>query len=370
MHKKNAGLLLFALSLLLLTACNQDQNILERVGYIRTGGIDPAEEGKIRLTINVPLTINEGSNTKRLTETLTTVATGSKEARNELSRKSSRKLVSGQLRTLLFNTELAKKGLNPYLDTLFRDPSISKRIEIVLTEGSTQEIITSQYPGHPGVSQYIDQLLRKEFDMQNTPRILLHHFFRDYYDDGKDPTATMLVKKGNELELDGIALFRKDKYVGKLEKDDIFYFTILKQEQKKGEFTLNTDRPELKSITFSAIKSKRKIKIKKNEEGKYIADIGIRVEGGVLEYIGNLNLTKSDRKKLEDLISEHMTKRAELVLKKLRQHRSDPIGLGQYVRNKMTYSAWKDTDWSEMYANMEIRVHSRFLMKNFGNLYN
>ncbi|MCA1296497.1 Ger(x)C family spore germination protein [Paenibacillus sp. alder61] len=368
MHKRTAGLFVLALTLL-LTGCNQDQNILERIGYIRIGAFDPAEGQDIRLTINVPLTINEGQNTKRLTEVLTVEARGSKEARNMMQNQSSRKLVSGQLRTILFNMELAARGLTPYLDTLIRDPSISKRTEIVVAEGSAQEMISKKYPGHPGADQYIDQLLRKEFEMQHVPHILLHQFIRDYYDDGKDPMAPLLSPKDASLELSGIALFHYDKYAGKVERAEFPYFTMLYQNQNKGEFTINTDDPSLKSITFSAIKSKRKIKVKKIREGKYAADINIRIEGGVLEYIGNLDLTKPDRKKLEGLIGEYVTKRTERILAKLQRIGADPVGIGQYVRNKMTYSAWKESDWNDLYANMEFHVHTRFIIKNFGNRY-
>lgn len=368
MHKRTAGLFVLALTLL-LTGCNQDQNILERIGYIRIGAFDPAEGQDIRLTINVPLTINEGQNTKRLTEVLTVEARGSKEARNMMQNQSSRKLVSGQLRTILFNMELAAQGLTPYLDTLIRDPSISKRTEMVVAEGSAQEMISKEYPGHPGADQYIDQLLRKEFEMQHVPHILLHQFIRDYYDDGKDPMAPLLSQQGASLALSGIALFQNDKYAGKIERAEFPYFTMLYQNQSKGEFTINTNDPALKSITFSAIQSKRKIKIKKVREGKYAADIGIRIDGGVLEYIGNLNLTQSDRKKLEGLIGEYVTKRTEQILAKLQRSGADPVGIGQYVRNKMTYSAWKESDWNDLYANMEFRVHTRFIIKNFGNRY-
>lgn len=368
MHKRAFGLLPLAM-ILLLAGCNQDQNILERIGYIRIGAFDPAEGEKIRLTINVPLTINEGQNARRLTEVLTTEARGSKEARNMLQNQSSRKLVSGQLRTILFNRELAVKGLTPYLDTLIRDPSISKRAEMVIADGSAQEMISKDYSGHPGADRYIDQLLRKEFEMQHVPHILLHQFIRDYYDDGKDPMAPLLSPKDASLELSGIALFHYDKYAGKVERAEFPYFTMLYQNQNKGEFTINTDDPSLKSITFSAIKSKRKIKVKKIREGKYAADINIWIEGGVLEYIGNLDLTKSDRKKLERLIGEYVTKRTEQILAKLQRYRTDPVGIGQHVRNSMAYSVWKESDWSDLYANMEFRVHTRFIIKNFGNRY-
>ncbi|RCX20584.1 spore germination protein [Fontibacillus phaseoli] len=361
--------LLSAVCLLLLTSCSQDQHILERIGYIRTAGYDLQEGGKLKITLSVPLIINEASQTFQTDEILTTVATSSKEARIKLSRKTSRNLVSGQLRTILFNTDLAKQGLHKHMDTLLRDPSISKLTELVIVDGSAHEIMTSKYSGHPRTAQYIDRLLKKEFNMETTPRILLHEFFRDYYDDGKDPIATMLRKSGNDLELNGIALFRNDKYITKLPPEDIFYFSIMYQNQGRGEFTVVTERPEMKSITFTAINSRKKIKIKKNQNGKYVANIGLKIEGGVLEYIGNLDLSTSDKNKLEGIMSEYISQQAKRIVGKLQHNRTDSLGIGQHVRNKMSYKAWKDTDWEDIYANMDIQVHAKFMIKNFGNFY-
>ncbi|MEK5479362.1 Ger(x)C family spore germination protein [Paenibacillus sp. FSL R5-0407] len=368
---KRAGILISSICLLLLTtSCSQDQHILERVGYVRTVGFDREDENRVRVTLSIPLILTEANQTRFTDEILTATAKSGKEARITLSRKTSRKLLSGQIRTIMYNTNIARQGLREFMDTLQRDPTISKRTELVIVDESVHDLLSRTYKGHLRTGQYIDRLLKKEFDMQTIPRILLHEFFRDYYDDGKDPIANMIRKSGEDLEYAGVALFHDDKYMGKLTPDEVFYFSIMYHDHGKGEFTVTSDKPEMKSVTLDGINSRKKVKIRKNEEGNYIADIYIKFNGSVLEYVGDMNLTSSaDRSKLENLLNEHVVQQCEKVVKKLQKHRTDSIGIGQHVRNKMSYKAWMDSPWDEMYAKMEIRVHAKSKIRNFGNYY-
>ncbi|MEF2967638.1 Ger(x)C family spore germination protein [Paenibacillus sp. M1] len=366
---KKTMLLGAAAACLLLAGCSQDQHILERIGYIRTVGYDAAEAGKVQITLSIPLVVNEANQSRSSDEVLTGEAYSSKEARNNLSRRISRNLVSGQARTILFSDRVAKGGLRRYMDTLMRDASISKRTEMVIVEGSAHEIISGDYPEHPRTAQYIDRLIKKEFKTQATPNIMLHQFLRDYYDDGKDPIATMLRQRGKDLEISGIALFQEDKYENKLEPKDIFYFSLMYGNLSKGETTLVVGIPEVESVTLNAINSKKKVRISRSADGKYRADIYIKLEGGLIEYNGNLKLSTSDRIKLEETLSGFISRQGQRVVKQLQQHRTDNLGIGQYVRNKMGYKAWKDAHWDDIYANMDIQVHAKLLIKNFGNYY-
>lgn len=357
--------------MLLLTACAQDRYILEQIGYIRTAGYDAVQDSpnRVKLTFLVPLLLNPENRTSQKDEILTVVTGSGKEARNILSRRTSKKLVSGQLRTILISGELASQGLFKHLDTFLRDSTISKRAGLVIVEGSANEVISSDYPGHPPAGKYIDQLLTKEFELETTPRVLLHEFLRDFYEEGKDPIITILRKNGQDLESNGVALFQNDRFVGKVPPEELFYFSILYHDLEKGLFTVTSDMPELKSITFDAINSHKKIKIMQAENGKLRAEIRLSVDGGVREYIGNMKLSTPERKEVERMLGEYISKQANQVIRKLQQHRTDSIGIGQYARNKMGYKKWKETDWREMYANMEIEVKAKFLIKNFGSYY-
>lgn len=360
------------LALLFLTVssgCSNDKNILERTGYIRTVGFDAEKDNMIQVTVNIPIIIAEANETRRQEEIFSKVVRSSKEARILMSRRTSRKMVSGQINTILFNEELSQRGLWSHMDTLLRDFTISKRTEIAVVEGTARDIIETHLPGHSRTNQYIDRLLKKEFETQTIPHVLLHHFLRDYFDEGRDPITPVLKKSGNDLEVNGIALFKKDRMVGKLDAKDIFYFSIMFHDQDRGEFTLSLNRPELYSISFHAINNSTRHRVSKTPEGKYRADITINIHGGITEYVGNLKISTSERTELEQILSRHIEEECNRIVKRMQKLGVDSIGIGQHVRNKVSYKEWKAFYKDNYIQDMDIVVHTHFEVKNFGNFF-
>ncbi|MGG6314021.1 Ger(x)C family spore germination protein [Paenibacillus macerans] len=352
---------------LFIAGCSQDQRELEKIGYIEMEAMDTAPGDRLRVTISVPLVSQYAKNGKTTDELLSTVSDSPKDAKKELSLRTSRILASGQIRTLMFGEDLARKGLWRYMDTFYRDPSISPRVTIVIVEGDAGEVISQEYPRHTKTANYLNKLLQKEFAKQSYPRTKLHQFFRDYYDDGQDPIATMIHEQEKDLSISGIALFRNDRMITKLPWSDVFFFSLMYQNLTQGEFTITSDNPDMRSIAFRAVRNKRKIKVTKNKEGLYEADIYLKVEGGVEEYLGGLKLSTADRRKVEKMISERIVTEADRIVKIMQKNRVDSIGLGQYVRNQMSYAEWKRTAWHDMFRTMPVRIHCSFAMKHFGN---
>ncbi|MBU5671211.1 Ger(x)C family spore germination protein [Paenibacillus brevis] len=369
MHHRGRLCVLALFFLAIAAGCSSDRNILERVGYVRTVGFDAEKDNMIRVTVNIPLIIAEANETRQQEEIFSKVVRSSKEARILMSRRTSRKMVSGQINTILFNEELSRRGLWSHMDSLLRDFTISKRTEIAVVEESARDIIETHLPGHSRTNQYIDRMLKKEFETQTLPHVLLHHFCRDYFDEGRDPITPFLSKSGKDLEVSGIALFKKDRMVGKLSANDIFYFSIIYHDQDRGEFTLGLNRPELYSISFHAINNTTRKTISKTPDGRYRADIRINIHGGVTEYIGNLKMSTSERTELEHILSRHIEEECNRVVKKLQQLGVDSIGIGQYVRNKVSYQEWKAFYKDNYIQDMDIVVHTNFKVKNFGNFF-
>ncbi|MBW4840078.1 MAG: Ger(x)C family spore germination protein [Paenibacillaceae bacterium] len=362
-------LFLAAALCLLLAGCSQDQRILERIGYIETAAFDAAPEDKLEATISMPLVTQFARDAKTTDELLETTATSPKEAKAALSLRTSRIIVSGQIRTFMFGEALARRGLWAHMDTFLRDPSISIRTAMVVVEGKAGEIISQEYPRHTKTANYINKLLQKEFNKQSVPRTALHQFTRDYFDDGMDPIAIMIKEQEKDITISGIATFQGDKMIDKLPWKDVYLFSLLYQNLSQGEFNLTSEDPDLKSISFRAVKSKRRIKILKGSSGEYEADIYLKVEGGVEEYIGNAKLSTPERTKVEKLISEQISTESLRVIKTLQQNHTDSFGMGKYVRNKMSYKEWKETDWHDLFSQMPVRVHCSFHMKQFGTYF-
>lgn len=363
-------ILLLLAPLLLLSGCSDDKLILERLGFVQIAGYDKGEEGKITVTYSIPLVTFDAKTLSMKDEVLTASVTTIKGARSEFANMSSRILVNGHLRAIIINTELAREGLIKHLDTIIRDPTISRRAAIALTEEKAQDLIKREFPRHSKTGRYIDRLLQKEFERQVTPEVRVHQFLRDTFDSSRDAVATVLDMRGNDLKIAGVALFSKDKYVGKISARDANLFMMMYQQQSKGEITLDVNSEEIKTIAFTAINSSRKIKVSKDPEGKYKADVYINAEGGVLEYIGPLHLSKvEENRKAEQVLSKYMEQESERIIHEMQSKRADGLGIGTYYRNKIGFANWKRTDWHEVYSKMPIQVHFKFRFKNFGSYF-
>jgi spore germination protein len=364
-------IVLLTVAVLPATGCG-DTRILEKMGFIHTTAYDLApageagEEDKLRVTIAVPKADPDGRIQR---ETMTAVVASSKEARIQFSRQSELSLVSGQLRGALFGAALARKGLMEHIDTLVRDPAISQRVKISVVNGSAYELLFNRYPDHPRPGQYIDRMLDKEAAKMMIPTVTLYDFTRDLYDDGIDSVAPIIKRMGGNITLDGIALFQGDKYVSRIAPEDVLIFSILRRNFKKGEISINLKDTGQgnERLLFSSIINSRKVKIEHDGNGGIRAHIQVFVKGSVLEYMGDLEIgEEDDRRKLELLIADYFERRTMKLLANMQKHRADGLGIGQHVRNGMSYEEWEKLNWDELYPAMEIDCRAKVVIKHFG----
>jgi spore germination protein len=366
MHK-----VIIVLCVLILAGCG-DQRILEELGFIHTSSYDLVEQKDtnnemLLVTVAIPKANREG---KIQRETLTATAKTVKEARFKFSRQTELALVSGQLRNTLFGMELAKKGIWKHIDTIFRDPAFSQRVKLTIVDGNAHDLLVKEYPQHPRTGQYIERMLEKEVKNQTVPYITLYQFTRDLFDDGIDPIMPLVKQLKDNVEINGIALFNEDKYVSKIEPDKVLIFSMIRDSFKQGEISIDlggNENEEPNHVMFSSIKSSRKLKVLKNNTEGIHVQLDVKIQGSVMEYLGNLELSEEkDRTKLEALVSAYLEKEAEKMIGIMQQNHADSIGVGKVVRNSMSYKEWKQLDWEQMYPKIKVTCHAKVIMRDYG----
>jgi len=368
---KRTGFFTILILAVLLSACG-DQRIIERLGFLHTASFDlmPAENehSEDQLMVSLTYPIIDAQLRKVRYEVFTEIAKTSKEAKMKISRKSELRLVSGQMRSTLYGLSLSRKGLWDHLDTLVRDPAISQRIKISVVNGNANELLKKKYPSHPATGQYIDRLLDKEARTNNVPEITLYEFARDYFDDGIDAIAPIIKDIGEDVAIDGIALFDGDQYKTKLDVDQSIYFAFLRDSFKRGDLSIDLGDVGLSGeYVFSTLSNKRKVKVSRDSSGSYIVDIAMEIRGSVLEYTGEFKLSDQiERGKLEKLVSQHISRKLDTIIKKLQKNKVDCIGVGKYVRNSMSYSNWSKLDWKSLYPQVVIRPSVQVTIKDYG----
>lgn len=102
------------------------KKILERQGISTIIGFDLLDENTYKGTISL---LQFDRKEEKTSVTISAVGTTSKQIRQNLEQQTSHHLTSGQLRTILFNKNMAETvGISSFLDTMQRDSSISSLI--------------------------------------------------------------------------------------------------------------------------------------------------------------------------------------------------------------------------------------------------
>lgn len=373
-----AKLITIILIVLLLSSCNY-QNLLEELGFTQALCFDLIEENnedkkkKLKISISYPNTNPE--NEKMSRNFLTATAAISKEGKIMLARQTELKLVSGQLRSILFGLSLAEQGIWEEMDTLLRDSSVSPRVKIVVVNGDASELLGKDYPPHPRTGQYIHRMLNKESISQQIPKVTLFEFSRDYHDDGIDPIAPLLKEHGKGLILDGIALFSNDKYVTNVKPEHATLFNLLRKDIVQGEIVVDLSgkqNGEDSFALFSAISSRKKIKIDPNfVDNQFNINIHLQLKGSIMEYTGDLQLDDvNDQKKITQFIEECIQEEAGKLIANMQKHKADNLGLGKYVRNSLSYKQWKDMEWQEIFPNVKVNFIANVKIRDYGKIIN
>ncbi|WP_026701945.1 Ger(x)C family spore germination protein [Salibacterium aidingense] len=355
--------------LIILTGCS-DRHVIEQVGFVNTLGFDKeenSEEDEILLTGVVPQIAPEAGNDREL---LTTITSSEEQGILDLGRQSNREIENGQLRNILFGSELAEEGIKENIITMNRDPIFGTRAQVVVVNGQANQLLSQPYTQHPEASQYIDRLLKKESRLKNVPETRIHQFTRDLYDDGVDP-VTAVIKQGNDkVVLDGIGLFKNDQYVDKVDPSEARIFFFLIGNSSSGAVNLNLSQEEENPVEalFNAIHHTSSITVKNPSDPEALEIvIEIKVKGALLEYDGSLDLgDNKDLNKLKSQLGASIERRCENLVKLLQDNEVDSAGLGKSVRNRLSYNEWKKLNWQETYPDVPITIKVDTKINNTG----
>ncbi|OCT12334.1 hypothetical protein A8709_31380 [Paenibacillus pectinilyticus] len=365
----------FLILLCLLTGCSVQQQI-DKVGMTDTVAIDAAYDSKgnpseteMSVAASIP---KAGGLQGRTVEIVQTTASSPKEARAIFTRKSDKALVIGQLRCLLIGKELAKQGIFRLLDSYRRDSAVGERLKIVIVSGNSVDLLTKKYPQHGLIGTKINLMLEQQFKTHEAPNITLYSFVRDYYDDSVDPVVPLIMIKKDDVEMDGIALMKKDRYVGKIPSDQAVFFEMLHKNADNGTIHIDfiehsTGKKE--SALISAIDSKRMVQVlSANEDDEHLKiNILVKLDGIILEYSGMKTFSeKEERLALNEDLSKAIQTQLEAIIRLVQRTGADNLGIGTYVQNQVSYGKWKSLHWDDIYPHANIQVNVETQIRDYG----
>ncbi|QRG68127.1 Ger(x)C family spore germination protein [Brevibacillus choshinensis] len=340
---------------LLITGCS-DRQIFDETGLVTVVGYDLQKDGNTRGTIVMP-SINPEA--KEKIQLISAVAKTSKGIRDQANLQSDKRVLGGQLRVALYNEALAKQGLGSIVDTLYRDPSISSRLYLCVYEGYTYDLLTYPYKELGNIGIYMYRMIEQNVRGEKIPSTTMHEFFRAYYDHGIDPQLPYIVRKGNEIQIKGVALFQGDRYVGWISPKEAFLIKMIHGKFRIGSYdtavpseVFGKHVEHLKNkakdvqLVFDTISSKSRVKLTKESPAHF--DVKIKLNARILELTVPLKVDEPDiLSMMERALEKEMEGKLQRIVKRMQEMDVDPAGFGVIYRanrrgmGKMTTSEWR-----------------------------
>ncbi|WP_088102263.1 Ger(x)C family spore germination protein [Halalkalibacter urbisdiaboli] len=336
-----------------LAGCLQTR-IIDEVAMIRSAAFDQTDKG-IKMMVSFPTFLEQGQENVLEQGVIEAESQTTKGARVLLSRQSQKPLTYGQLRVLLFSEQLAKQGIEAYVNAMYRDPSVGNRIFLCVVEGENAgELLEANLGAGEQAGVFISELLQQNMDTNTIPATNMHEFLFSLYNDGRDPYLPVITKNGDSLSVSGTALFKRETFHSILHLEDSFLLKLMTSRTKQAlqQFKLPFDQS---FVVIENINSSKNRDISK-ANGVITFTINMHLNGEIVDYTGESNLEDQQViTKIEQSIKEQIETRSLELLETFRDEGIDPIGVGEKYRS--TTRNWDPTEWKDtLYSQVQFNV--------------
>lgn len=285
----------------------------------------------------------------------------------------SRRIYYAHRRTILIGEELAREGVAPMLDLFTRYPLNRLSAMPVVTRGEAHKVIDTDAPIEKFPSEMVRELC---FLNMRNPRSL-KTFIDSILDEGVDPFLPIASVSDNvpqdwkgaitNIKLDGLAIFKKDKLVGMMDKAPADALILAMGEANEPEVMIKAPRGEgdmfiklnenNSSLHPKIVNGKVSVTIQMYAKGVLVdneSDYGDRREKEIL------NLNEAVHRKIKEDIEEGI----RLVQKKFK---ADIIGIGRSIHRQLPKEWDKIKDrWEVLYPEVQVTVDPHVIIENVG----
>lgn len=372
MIKRHYRTLLYSALILiaLIPGGGQDRNDLEDLSLLFLYGMDLDPNNRPIFYLDTPVFHKEA---EEKTEKHRLAAESARASRVRFDQLTVGNVSGGKLQVLLLGKRLLETpDWFPMLDVFYRDPKNSVNAIVVAVDGDMSEVVNLKPADKPRLSLYLVKKINTVEKRNITTRTTLQQLHRQMYEKGMTPSVTIIRKKGDQIEISGMALMEENgKYTTTLKPEEWGLVRILQNKAQKGvnlsveiPSGQREDTPGSVKISFMAEPSS-KIKVEHSED-RFRYRITLKLPVYLREVTGEMNLD-SESNELEAQIKKQLEKKFQAVVQKMQSHKVDPAGFGLYAR-AYQYKKWKqvENEWGEAWAKADVQWDIQVNIKAVG----
>ncbi|QQK81620.1 Ger(x)C family spore germination protein [Salicibibacter cibi] len=284
------------------------------------------------------------------------------EAISNLQQEVAEQLFLGQLRVIVINENVAKKGVDQFNESLRRDPQIRRNVWMVISEEKAAQYMDIAPELEQVPTLYLANMVDNAVGLGKFPEDYLGLFWRMVSSQGQDGFLPYLkIKSSENIQINGLAYFKGDQMIGKTEPLEIGTFMgIIGFSQ--GGYSIFVPVPETDTrVLTEAIKRQTKMDTT-IKDGEPHVNVKIRYEFVITEKtnedanLSDPQVIESIEKKGKELTADG----AKRFIAKMQEEQSDIFGFGEYIRAKHP-RYWNEEigtkeNWQETFQHLDVDV--------------
>ncbi|MEA1962076.1 MAG: Ger(x)C family spore germination protein [Bacillota bacterium] len=291
-------------------------------------------------------------------------------ARNRRALESGRVYQPAMVQALIIGEELARVGLNPYLDALYRVPIISSTINFAVADIRGEDILKTEVDDYTNTGTLLRALLRKASNRAFVPDTTLHDIGINN-SPGKNPVLPLIKQTADKkgIQITGSAVFNKDKMMDSLNMGETRSLVLLRGIKSSGRipFLLAEDEKIIDSGTLRGCNS-RKVKVTRNGDS-FSFLIKIEIHGCMVDHTNNTTeLSEKTSHAIAKQVAADIKSDCDKLIKKMQEEwEIDCIDISKYALAKWRKELTPVID-NDFIQNTSIQVEVEVKLENCGEL--
>ncbi len=293
------------------------------------------------------------------------------EALRKIVLESPQKLYVGHLNSFVISESFAKEGISKIFDFILRDSEVEKSFNLMVTKNNINEIMNINNSDSNVPLQDISKSIDLSTNIEgSTSSITFDRFIESVMKIGIDPVLPVILIKDEDdkktISLDEQnAIFKDDKLVSYLNKDNTFIYNLLNNNLSSSVFSFKCDKNDYGSIEILDYSSNYYYDFDLN---KIITEVDI--VSGLSELNCNMNIENNKiMDEIEKKIKNELSENINNFFNEIKKSESDILGIEQYIyRNNYLFYEKNKNNISELLSNSEIDLNLNITIEQIGSL--
>lgn len=350
--------ILLMISMMGLFGCSRTR-IIDKISIIHVFGFDQTKNGEIIGTALSPeYTKSKDSSQIHLIEEQ---AVSSALVLTKMAQQTSTPIEIAKIRVLVIGQNFAEAGIQSIVNRFIITPQLGTHIHIAVSTDSARKTLKTFKKEK---SLTLSERLEHNMLGQSLPYMNLHYFLNNFYGEGMDAYVPMLtIDEKNRVKVDGIGVFKGDKFKLHLDPEQTILFSIL--EDYRNQATLKIPIDERDSKEFLTVRAFRSRPYWDWDRKKKQLNLRLHLKWTLVQYPGQYNIRKAeDISQIKKIIVEKLEKGLEELFATFKENEVDPLGIGNIVRSQDR--TWVKDPFYQQYPTLPINVNVNFEILHAG----